>query len=44
MMAKMPPKGLFLSNIIALPSGKQEGGNVGLFGQPEQRNVLEMKR
>lgn len=44
MMVKMPPKGLFLSNIVALPSGKQEGGNVGLFGQSQQSKCFEVKR
>lgn len=43
-MVKMPPKGLFLCNIVALPSGKQEGGNVGLFGQSEQSDCFEVKR
>lgn len=43
MMDKMPPKGLFLCNVIVLPSGKQEGGNVGLFGQSEQSDCFEEK-
>ena len=43
MMVKMPPKGLFLCNIVALPSGKQEGGNVGLFGQSYQSDCFEVK-
>lgn len=43
MMDKMPPKGLFLCNVIVLPSGKQEGGNVGLFGQSEQSDCFEQK-
>ena len=43
MMEKMLPKGLFLYNIVALSSGKQEGGNVGLFGQSEQSNCFGVK-
>lgn len=43
MMNKMPPKGLFLCNIIVLPSGKQEGGNMGLFGEYEQSDYFEVK-